>query len=1119
LFELASRLGALQGEFFIMVRTCVRSMRSHSLRRPQLAAAAILALLAGQAAKAQSTWVNSSGGNWGVPANWNNLNVPDNAGESAIILPPGPYTVFLDNNYSINALTIAHLLARVDLQNNLNLTLSGGLDGAGVLTVNNAAGGNSTFIRLATSQNWIGTGKVVLNANAGNLDTAYIYFNGGGEVLTLASGKEILGTGRIYVSMVNNGGVIADAAGRVLELVSQAKTNNGEFAAVNGGVLQLNGISVAQGGTGIIRALTGSTVSIVNSSISGGKITTDAGGFTQFTGSSTLAGLSTAGVIDVLNNSIVRLANSLINDGDIRVNSGAGGNDTHIRAQNNLSLDGIGSITLRSNGANLDSAYMIYNGGGEIVTQGPQHAIRGSGNIYVSIVNNGLISASTAGRSLRLTAIAKTNNKTISADLGRLEIDATTVSQGPSGVISLTNAAGASLVVRNAVINSGSLQSVVNVITIEGTSTFNNTSINGPMLVTNNSAMQLTGAATTHSGDLFVNTGISGNSTLIRVLQNHTISGPGRIVLRAIPGNLDTSHLVYNGGGELLTQSAGHSIVGIGNIYVALANAGNVIADQSGATLQLLGFPKSNTGLMKSQSGGILQVNSVAVTQTGAGAIRADGGTVQTISASISGGLVESANGGVCVFSGTTNLGSITFAGAGNVPNNQQLQINGPIVNTGTLTVNPSAGGNSTLIRLVGSQSVSGSGSIVLNASPNLDTAHIVYNGGGEVFTQSAGHSIRGTGRIYVNMTNSGLVSANAAGKTLELLAFPKTNKSIFEATGGGILQFSSVTVNQDPGAKIRSTSGSLLNFISSSISGGTIESGSAALSDAAAAYGGTFSGVTIQGAVAVPNNNGLNISSGGLVNNGIITINPTSGGNATLLRAATSATISGTGSIVLNAAPGNLDTAHIVYNGGGETLTLGSGQTLAGVGNVYVRTINNGLLAPGGNPSGGEIGRINLPAFRYTQNPSGIMAFQISGPTPAEFDRVTGGATMDLAGALVPSIINGYDPVIGSTFDIIDGPAIAGEFASVGPRFVAQYFPNKVRVLYTGVACPADLNHDAVVDDADFVIFVPAYNLLDCADPAMPPNCPADMNRDGLVNDADFVIFLSQYNELICPE
>lgn len=65
---------------------------------------------------------------------------------------------------------------------------------------------------------------------------------------------------------------------------------------------------------------------------------------------------------------------------------------------------------------------------------------------------------------------------------------------------------------------------------------------------------------------------------------------------------------------------------------------------------------------------------------------------------------------------------------------------------------------------------------------------------------------------------------------------------------------------------------------------------------------------------------------------------------------------------------------------------------------------------------------------------------------------------------------------------------------------------------------CPSDLNGDGLVDDSDFQHFVVAYNILDCADPTMPPGCLADFNSDGLVDDSDFQVFVVAYNDLLCP-
>jgi arabinogalactan endo-1,4-beta-galactosidase len=65
---------------------------------------------------------------------------------------------------------------------------------------------------------------------------------------------------------------------------------------------------------------------------------------------------------------------------------------------------------------------------------------------------------------------------------------------------------------------------------------------------------------------------------------------------------------------------------------------------------------------------------------------------------------------------------------------------------------------------------------------------------------------------------------------------------------------------------------------------------------------------------------------------------------------------------------------------------------------------------------------------------------------------------------------------------------------------------------------CSGDLNADRFVDDADFVAFASAYNLLDCADIAMPEGCAADLNFDNAVDDSDFVVFASAYDSLLCP-
>lgn len=64
----------------------------------------------------------------------------------------------------------------------------------------------------------------------------------------------------------------------------------------------------------------------------------------------------------------------------------------------------------------------------------------------------------------------------------------------------------------------------------------------------------------------------------------------------------------------------------------------------------------------------------------------------------------------------------------------------------------------------------------------------------------------------------------------------------------------------------------------------------------------------------------------------------------------------------------------------------------------------------------------------------------------------------------------------------------------------------------------PLDFTGDNLVTDADFVIFLNAYNLMLCSEPTMPAGCPADINKDGMVDDSDFLFFSVAYDTMTCP-
>jgi len=95
---------------------------------------------------------------------------------------------------------------------------------------------------------------------------------------------------------------------------------------------------------------------------------------------------------------------------------------------------------------------------------------------------------------------------------------------------------------------------------------------------------------------------------------------------------------------------------------------------------------------------------------------------------------------------------------------------------------------------------------------------------------------------------------------------------------------------------------------------------------------------------------------------------------------------------------------------------------------------------------------------------------------------------------------------------------AVYGNFNGFSPLLASGPIQPVIGTVNITTKCLGDFNGDGFVDDADFVIFVAAYNLLTCDDPAMPPGCPADIYLDGLIDDRDFIIFSQSYNLLFCP-
>jgi fibronectin-binding autotransporter adhesin len=1046
----------------------------------------------------QLVWNNNVGGNWSNPLKWTPNNVPDNASESAALSAAGAYAVILDNTYSIAALSIPVNTVQLDIVDARELGISsGGINNNGIIRVNSSAGANGTGIRLIGGGiSLIGSGSILLNAS-GNLATAYLTTNSGAWIITQGPTHTIRGTGSIDAGLANEGTVNADQNGKILRLASQPKSNNALLTATGGGVLDVAS-TVNNGPSGRIDANAG-VVQFASATINNGTINTLAGGATRITATSTFSNVTTTGLFEILDTREMSLAGStLTNNGTIAINNGSGANGTGIRlVGGGLTLNGTGSILLNAT-SNLATAYLTTNSGSWSLTQAESHTIRGTGSVDLPLVNNGTVNADQTGKALRVTANPKTNNRLFTATNDAFLDLNTAITQSASGEIVANNGR---VRLSGASISGGQFRTQgTGVIEITGTTGINNVTNSGTVQQADNTQTQLGTTGLVNNATWTINTGSGGNAASITLTGGpSTISGFGSVLLNAT-SNLDTAIVGSNSGNWPLTQALGHRIRGTGSISAPLTNNGVVNADQSGKVLRITSNPKINNNLFSATNGGILDING-AVSQGPSGQIVADTGTVRMSGASITGGQLTTFTGGTMLVTGTSTFNNVTNQGVVQQADNTTAQLGSTgLINNGTWTINTGIGTNATLINLVdGPSTITGSGSIVLNATTNRDTSYINSNAGTWPLTHAANHTIRGTGRIYAPMSNDGTVTADVPGRMLELISQPKTNNNVMRAINAGILGVN-CSLSQTANGRLVAD-GAPVQLFGATITGGRLEAtGNGRVQVVSTTM---FSGVTNAAPVDIFDNVILSVPAAGFVNNGTVTVNSSGGANATsILLIGGPAAITGTGTILLN-ANSNLDTAFLNSNSGSWPLTLGSGQTLTGTGRCYAPTILQGTISPG---IGTAVGRIE-PRQVFTFAPTSAADIQIASVSAADVIASNNPITIN-GGSLTVSAINGFIGGIGQSWTVISGSSRTGQFAQVqlpsppqaGLKWAVQYTSNSVIVRVT---CNSDYNGDGQVDFFDYLDFVSDFSVE-------APD--ADFNGDNTIDFFDYLDFVNEY-------
>ena len=273
---------------------------------------------------------------------------------------------------------------------------------------------------------------------------------------------------------------------------------------------------------------------------------------------------------------------------------------------------------------------------------------------------------------------------------------------------------------------------------------------------------------------------------------------------------------------------------------------------------------------------------------------------------------------------------------------------------------------------------------------------------------QAAYAAVSGALDIQGAITNSGILNVASGGALSLSQAVPNTGT--IEATGGGTLSLGGSVSNL--GGIVEADGGTVL------LNGGTITDG--ALVGTSATGTGSGSEINVQGnstlsAVAVTlasgsnllvfNNSTLALAGGSTItNNGTITVNNSDNAANTGVTIDGAVDLAGSGSIVLNAMPGHINTGQITDSASGAgNLTQESGHTILGTGQITVNTFtNNGTVNADSN---GNMLRLAGTGI-YTN--TGLM-------------EATGGGTLDIS--TLTNYSNGI--LTGGTYDVVSGGTI----------------------------------------------------------------------------------------------
>ncbi|MEM8864540.1 MAG: autotransporter-associated beta strand repeat-containing protein [Planctomycetota bacterium] len=630
------------------------------------------------------------------------------------------------------------------------------------------------------------------------------------------------------------------------------------------------------------------------------------------------------------------------------------------------------------------------------------------------------------------------------------------------------------------------------------------------------------------------------------------------------PGSLVVSGVVQ-GTPPLMKTGLGTLVLSNNNTFTGTTtvSGGTLRIGGGGSTGSIAGNLVSNATTVFNRTSSHTFNNSIS----GSGTLVKEQSNTLTLTAN------NSFNGTTTISAGTLQLGIGGTSGAinGDIVNHGQLRINrsnnylfsGEISGTGTLQKS----GTGTLT-LTGSNTFTGgttvstgelrigsggtSGSIAGNVSNfselafnrsddttysgNIGGAGNVTKLGGGTLQFTGNHSYTGTTTVSngtLHVLDSGAIgSGDAIIDSGELLFAEDTEfgvpwnnlpNAVTVEAGGSLATESNIDISLGPVADLQLNGGSVNTRRLHSLAGSVI-TGQGAIN--AQVLGDTASEIRTTGDLAIGDATAVNgfYSNGFLdVSSGTTTLNDANTAifdSAALVTLAALTTLAAPNGLTLDfganvTGQGTIDTPNSdttpLVNNGAITGDVGNPVTLTG----YVKGVGvcdncniTGTDSPGFSPAA-----VNRGSVAY----NGTLEIEVSGTSPGsehdQLNHVVGAGVADLGGELKVTLLDGFTPSSGESFEILTATNVVDTFVTEilpalggGLGLELVYSPTAVSLVVVGIE--GDYNGDGVVDAADYTVWRDSLGMIGVG-------LAADGDQDGEIDLDDYSVWVTKFGQV----